>query len=252
MATAYPKFLHESRLDDGTPSASTTATGYSVLNLRDWRPYTWWKPTALPATVTVDCATVKSADYWAVYGHDLYTHGCTIELRGSTDNFSASNILLDTITPASNAAFVRHISSSSYRYWRIRVTGGATMPSMAIAAVGVAMDIPAYMTSGFDPIGRTPQGTLNRSVLGHPLGRTVDWEQWSETLQFNTVTWSWVRSTFEPAWDAHLRDDPFLFQWDPTTYAAEIFLVQADAGFRTPHSPGSYCDLSMQVSAVVP
>lgn len=153
MATDYPKCLYENRLDDGTPAASTTAAGYSVLNLRDWRAYTWWKPTALPATVTVDCGSAKAADYWAVYGHDLATQGCTIELRGSTDNFSASNVLVDTVTPSTDAAFVRHFASATYRYWRLRITGAASMPSLAIASVGVAMDIPAYLSEGFDPLG---------------------------------------------------------------------------------------------------
>jgi len=252
MATDYPKCLYENRLDDGTPAASTTAAGYSVLNLRDWRAYTWWKPTALPATVTVDCGSAKAADYWAVYGHDLATQGCTIELRGSTDNFSASNVLVDTVTPSTDAAFVRHFASATYRYWRLRITGAATMPSLAIASVGVAMDIPAYLSEGFDPLGRTPQGALNRSELGHALGRTVEWEEWEQTLNFSTLTWSWARTTWEAAWEAHLRDDPFIFQWDPSGHAAEVYLVAVDGGFRTPHKAGSYCDLTFKVTAVVP
>ena len=98
----YPKIFHDNRLDDATPAASTTAAGYNVLNLRDWRPYTKWQPTALPATVTVDCATAKAADYAVIWGHDLFTQGATLEIRGSTDNFAASNVLVATKTPTSN------------------------------------------------------------------------------------------------------------------------------------------------------
>lgn len=251
MATDYPKILHENRLDDATPVASTTATGYSVLNLRDFRPYTWWKPTALPATVTVDCATAKAADYWAVYGHDLFTQGCTIELRGSTDNFAASNVLVDTFTPTNNKAFARYFVSVSYRYWRLRITGGATMPALAIAAIGVLLDMPSYMMEGFDPIGRMVIGVSNRSMDGHPLGRTVKYEQWQETLKFQLLSWSFLRDSFEAAWVAHLRDDPFLFVWDPTGHAAEIYLVMAKDKFTSPHRTGALCDLSMEVIGVV-
>lgn len=251
MATDYPKCLFDSRLDDGTPAASTTATGYDVLNLRDWRPYTAWQPTALPATVTVDCGSAQAADYWAIYGHDLYTQGCTIELRGSTDNFAASNVLVDTVTPSSNDAFVRHFASVSYRYWRLRITGGATMPSIKIAAMGVAFDIPMYLSSGFDPMGRDPMGVLNRSEAGHPLGRTVQWERWQQRLQFEHLTWTWLRNSWVDAWEDHIRDDPFIFQWDQSGHASEIYLVNAEGGFDAPHVPGGYCTLSFSVSGVV-
>lgn len=251
MATDYPKCLYENRLDDGTPAASTTATGYDVLNLRDWRPFTSWQPTALPATVTVDCGSAKAADYWCVYSHDLFTAGCTIELRGSTDNFAASNVLVDTVTPSSDASFARHFVSVSYRYWRFRITGAATMPTLAIASVGVAFDIPMYLTSGFDPLGRDPMGVLNRSETGQPLGRTVQWERWEQRLSFETLTWAWLRSDWLVAWEAHLRDDPFIFQWDQSGHASEIYLVTVSGGFDTPHNPGSYCSLSFSVSAAV-
>lgn len=45
-----PRIYHDNRLDDGTPAASTTDTGYDVLNLLDWRPFTKWQPTALPSS----------------------------------------------------------------------------------------------------------------------------------------------------------------------------------------------------------
>jgi hypothetical protein len=250
MATDYPKILHDNRLDDGTPAASSTASGnFDVLNLRDFRPYTKFKPASLPATITVDCGSAKAVDYWAVYGHDLYTGGCTIELRGSTDNFSASDVLVDTLTPASNDPFVRLIASVSYRYWRLRITG-TTAPTLALAALGVAFDIPAYLASGFDPIGRTIKGQANRSEMGHPLGRTVKYEEWSETLKFELVTWAWVRSSWLAAWRAHVRDDPFLFVWDPMSHLDEVYLVSVKDKFSTPHRPGSYADLSLEVTGV--
>ena len=95
--TAKPKFLHDNRLNDGTPVASTTAVGnYNVLNLLDFRPFTWWKPTALPATVTIDSGVPRAADYALIYGHDLHDAQVAVEVRGSTDNFAASDVLLAT------------------------------------------------------------------------------------------------------------------------------------------------------------
>lgn len=250
MATDTPKCLFDSRLDDATPAASTSAAGYSVLSLREWRPYTAWKPTALPATVTVDCGASAPVDYWAIYGHNLFTQGATIELHGSTDNFVASDALLDTITPTSDKPFVRFIAPRSFRYWRIRITG-TTMPTLAIAAMGEAFEIPAYLSTGFDPIGRTVKGTLNRSELGHPLGRTVQYEAWDESVQFECLTWSWLRSSWLTAWRDHLRDEPFLWMWDPVGHPDEIYLTAIKDNFKSPHQPGAYCTLSFGLYAVV-
>lgn len=52
---AKPKFLFDNRFDDAVPAASSTAPGdFNVLNLRAWRPHLFWKPNAMPATVTVN------------------------------------------------------------------------------------------------------------------------------------------------------------------------------------------------------
>lgn len=247
MSSDYPTILHENRLDDATPVASTTETDFAVLNLRDFRPYTKWKPTLLPATIKVDCGSAKSVDYWSIHGHDLFTQGATILLERSTDGITY--VTADSVAPSSNDPFARFITSVSYRYWQLRITG-TTMPTIAIASFGVRLDVPSYMASGFDPIGRNVKGQYNRSELGHPLGRTVKYEEWEQTLNFETVTWAWLRATFVPAWKAHLRDDPFIFVWGRVGNPTEVYLVAAGDNFNTPHKPGSYADLSFQVSGV--
>lgn len=251
MPAAYPKILYDNRFKDATPVASSTATGnYNVLNLRDWRAFTWWKPATLPATVTVDCGSAKSADYLWVWGHDLFTNGCTIELRGSTDNFGASDVLVITKTPTSNKPFMVTVASASYRYWRVRITG-STAPSLAIVAAGAALDIPEYIKAGFDPLGRTVKGQANRSAGGFPMGRVVMYEDWSEDLRFDLLTWTWVRASFLPAWSAHIRSDPFGYAWDPDGHADELYLLAAKDQFRAAHRTGGWVDFSLPVMGLV-
>jgi len=250
MPTGLPKILYESRFMDAVPVASSTAAGnFNVLNLRDFRPYTQWKPAAMPATVTVDSGAAKSADYCAVYGHDLFTQGATLEVRRSTDNFAANDVLVATILPASNDPFILQFASVSFRYWRIKVTG-ATAPSLAIAALGVALEMPRRLREGFDPVGRVVKGQYNQSVKGHPLGRAVLYEEWSEALQFKNLTWTFIRTSWLAAWRAHLRGNPWIFVWDPTDHASEIFLVAAKDQFKTPHHVGEFADLSLDVMGV--
>lgn len=240
---ALPKILHDNRLDDGAPAASTTETGYNVANVNDWRPSTWWKPTAVPATITVDCASPKSADYGLIYGE-----AATYEIRGSTDNFSASDVLLGSKTLTARGYGLILFNSASYRYWRVRQTG--TVGAVAIAAIGAALVLPGPLDAGFDPLGSKIYGSYNRSVAGQPLGRTIDFEEWSETIRVPFVTWSWLRTYWEPAWAAHLRGEPFGFAWDTDTYPDDVKLVVVRDGYRAPHQPGQLANLQMDLMGV--
>lgn len=246
-----PLILYESRLNDASPVASSTAAGFNVANLRDARPYSFWKPNAMPATVTVDCGSAKTADYLLVYAHDLFTKGCTIEIRKSTDNFAANDVLVATNTPADDKPLLVLFTSTSSRYWRIRVLTG-TAPTIAIAMFGNRLEVPAGVMEGFDPVGRSSIAQYNRSVKGYPLGKVINYQEWKQTLKFELVSWTWVRTTWAAAWDAWLQSEPFIFSWNPDTYPKESYLVAADGAFSTPHKAGQYCDLQVPVTGVMP
>lgn len=248
---ALPAIYYDNRLGDAAVAASSTASGFAAANVADWRPYTWWKPTALPATITVDCGSAKAADYALVYGHTLFSAGCTVEVRGSTDNFASSNVLVATLTPSSDEPFLITFASVSYRYWRLRITGAATMPALAIAAIGAALTLPTGLPEGFDPVGRKVEGQTNRNELGQPLGRVVEFESWKESVRLQRVSWAWLRNTWLPAWRAHLRSSPFVFAWEPGSYAGELRLVNAGEQFTTPHNAGSRLDLTLELMGVV-
>lgn len=248
MGTINPLLLFDNRLDDGAPAASSTAAGFNVLNLRDWRNYTWWKPVALPATVTVDCGQAKAADTLAVYGHTLYSCGCTVEVRGSTDNFGASDVLLASVAPAGDQPFLLAFNSASYRYWRLRITGGAA-PSLAIAALGAALVFPQPVENGFDPTGLKLVGNIDVARNGNPLGRTVEHQTWTQKLRLQDLPDSWVRANWTPNWQK-IRGNPVIFAWDSQYHADDIYLAIAGDGFSAPCKAGGRCDLSFELSAV--
>jgi hypothetical protein len=248
----YPKLFFDNRFADAVPVASSTAAGdYAAANVADARPYTWWQPTALPATLTVDCGAAKAADYLAIYGHNLHTQGATVAVHGSTDNFVASDVLIGTVIPGSDDPFLLEFASANYRYWRLVVTGGAAMPSLAIVLIGAALVMPHHLPVGFDPRGRDVISQSNSNEDGQPLGTIIDFEQMKKTLQF-TVPQAWVRSDWEPAWKSNLRGSPFGFAWDSVNYPAELqlFKVPANSGFQAPHNAGSMAVLSVDVIGV--
>lgn len=266
MTAQNPTILHDNRFDDGIPVASSTAAGYDALNLRDWRPYTWWKPASLPANVTVDCGYAKAADYCVIWGHNLISSGCAFEVRGSTDNFVTSNdilakllvdgslltedgfnllnedgtrLLVSTVAYTTDAPILLQFASASYRYWQINILGSG-QPSIAICSIGAALVMQYGLAYGFDPLARKVTGQTNLSETGNPLGKAIYFESWTQTLTFNRISPVWLRSTFEPAWKEHLRSTPFVFAWNPGDYPGELYLVNSADNLSTPHDlPGN-------------
>jgi len=245
----FPFFAFDNRFADAVPVASSTAVGGAAINLTDFRPYTSWTPTALPATVTVDCGTAKSADKLSVFNHNLFTKGNTIEVRGSTDNFVASNVLVHSYAPPSDNAFVRDFAAQSFRYWRINILNG-TAPTLTIVALGTGFEFPTNVPYGISPLDRDVVAQTNISERGLPLGRVILFERWAEKLTFNHVDQTWLRATFLPAWKAHLRGKPFLFGFDLTNFPNEIYLVQTDGKMDAPFPLPSKANLSINISGV--
>lgn len=246
---ALPALLYDNRLEDGTPAASTTETEFDVLNLRDLRPYSFWKPTALPATITVDCGATAAADFAAIYRHDLASRDCFVEIRGSTDNFSSSDVLLIRRRPTTDESLILPFDPVEYRYWRI-VVDGLEIPTLAIALIGEALRLPRRFPLGFDITRRDPQAATNISAGGYPLGRVISYEEWRQRLEQDRVTWSWIRETWIPAWKAHLRSEPFLLAWDSTDHPTEVQLAIAAGGYETPTLFGEYCGLTLDLQGV--
>ena len=243
-----PLIVFDNRLDDAVPVANNTLSG-AAINLTDFRPYTSWTPAAFPGYVTVDCGVAASANSISVCNHNLFSKGCWIEARGSSDNFVSSDDLLASYFPTADTPFVYLFNAASYRYWRIRVMGNS-LPTLSVVALGTAMEIPVGLPYGFDPLTRKVFGQTNISEQGLPLGKAVLFEQWAQTLTFRYISSAWLRATFLPAWKSALRGTPFLFAWNLTAYANEIYLVEAGDNIKTPQTLPAYSDLVFDVKGV--
>lgn len=435
----YPKLFFDNRFADAAPVASSTAAGnFNAANIADMRAYTWWQPSALPATITVDSGSAQAADYGLVYAHNLGSKGATIEWRGSNDNFVAEDVLLARRWCQDDRPQLAEFASTSYRYRRLKISGCANlhtnsenttyaaletsgdaltrdtgagmsggmtadkfvaganggvatfhrirptplanivagktycrswylraagltkinllewcstsqasitidlttqavvsgtpggtvpptglqygadvmpsgivrcwmsfvatvtasyqpmlylmdpgssfvgdgvsgveicgiqfeespnpstylatgaaavadMPSVAIAMIGVAFVMQKFLSEGFDPMGKKSIQQSNNNENGHPLGKIIDFKQKSQTLQFSSVTWSWLRSQWDPAWDKNISGLPVIIAWDSVNYPQELQLGTASDDYNTPHHQGGTADLSFGFSGV--
>lgn len=249
---AKPNLYFDNRFADATPVASSTATGnYAAANIADMRPYTWWKAAYATSYLTVNCGGMKSADSLIIFGHNLYTIAASVEVRGSSDNFASSDVLVAGFTPISDAVVIFSFASAIYPYWRLKFITPRGLPTVAIALLGNKFEMPRRLPLGFDARGRDVVGISNVNDNGHPLGDIIQYEKWKQkTLSF-LVLEDFVRNTFEPVWDSHLRGSPFIFAWDVENYPTDIKLLKGGRGFSAPRRAGLLCDLSFDVSGVV-
>lgn len=248
---ANPRIYYDNRFDDGAIIATAADAGTAGENIADWRAYTFYRPASLPATITVDCGAAKSADYVLIAAHDLFSKGCTVEVRASTDGFVSSNVLVQSIAPTSDAPLLRHFSSVSYRHWRLLISGGASMPSIGIAAIGMRFELPGYLGADFDPTGRRVVAQSNANLDGQPLGKVIEYTQQRRSVRMRFVDPAWIRSTFLPAWREHLRSMPFGFAWHVGIDSANVVIATAGDDLRTPHFPGGYADIEFDLINVV-
>ena len=79
----------------------------------------------------------------------------------------------------------------------------------------------------------------------------IEYTQQKRTVTMRMVTPAWIRNTWLPAWRAHLRSAPFGFAWNVTDDPTNVVLCVAGDGFNTPHYPGGYADLEVELTNVV-
>jgi len=212
---------------DGTITASTEAEGYAAENMGDWRPFTWWQPTATgDSWARVSFASARSVDYFAVAAHNLSSSGSTIKLQYSTDGGSNWS----DATAAAGGAQDRVISATfdaiAAADWRVLVNNPSTIASVGIAAFGTKLDLTKAPKAGYSPaaLSRRAEYTTNESSTGLFLGRSIERTGFPGSFEVDYLQPSWVRSKWEPFVD-HAELRPFFYVWDSSLYSSEAVLA---------------------------
>lgn len=104
-----PIILYDNRLNDGTPTVTSTEAGYDVLNLRDLRDFTYWKATGTGnQEIKVDCGTTKTIEALGITAHNLFTAGAGVTVQGADDlAFTTGVVTYLADRPETDKSFVR-------------------------------------------------------------------------------------------------------------------------------------------------
>ena len=236
MAQAKPLIIYDNVLENGgTLTADSTATGYDVLNLKDWRPYLKWAATdtTSPVHVTYDdgASPAADADCLVLYGHNLNTIGATVTLQYSTTGAWGGEEV-DAFTaeaPSADTVYLKEFTApGAKRYWRLRITGSlSAAPEIGMLVFGKKLQMERFILGEFDPTTEGIAGVSERNDDGQILGSAVLHNPIAITASWARLTPSWVDSTFRPVWNSHIkRLKPFFWAWDPGDHSSEVYFVK--------------------------
>lgn len=212
---SHSRLGHQTYTRTGTASASTSATNFPASAPLNPLTYEFWRPTAMPATWTLDAGSTVSVNYFGIAAHTLGSNNCAVTIQSSPDNSTWTTI--DSISPTSDAPLMFLFAPVSARYFRISITG--SIPSVGVVYVGTTLDMLRPCYGGLTPISLSRDTVIrpNRSEGGQWLGRTAIRSGSSMGVAYKNLENNWVRTSFRSFInDAVLY--PFFFAWRPDNY----------------------------------
>jgi hypothetical protein len=122
--------------DTAAVAASSANINLPATNVQNEARAKVWRTGATVAaeTITFDLGLATALTSAILLAHTLTNADTLIQLRGSTDNFAASNTLVATFTWASGPLVVT-FGSASFRYWRIAFTKSSSAQTRDIGRI---------------------------------------------------------------------------------------------------------------------
>lgn len=213
-------------------TASTQATGYSKESAYDWLTTTYWSPTANGVqTLTAVYSAAVTADYFALYRHNLGAVGASMKLQYSTDSGATWNDAFTAVTPGDNAIVLKTFAAITADHWRIRFDLGSSSVTLfvGIVAFGPKLTTQYGMPAGFV----VPRHSRNTKILnnktegGQFAGRSIVAHGAKSTITIKAATQDWVRTYWEP-FIRHAELKPFFFSRNQTDYPDDAVYCWAD------------------------
>ena len=201
----------------GTASASSEEANFPSDAPLNELTYEFWRPTALPATWTLDAVLPSYADYIGIAAHTLGSSSCTVTIQSSPDNSTWTNI--DSLTPTDDSPIMFLFDEVLARYYRLSITGGADMPSVGVVYVGQTLDMMRPCFGGLTPINLSRNSVIrpNKSEGGQWLGRSVIRQGTSMSVSYKNLDGDWLRTYFQP-FMIDAISYPFFYAWRPDNY----------------------------------
>lgn len=235
---AQPLFIFASYLPGAAVSATDTATGYSAANVLQANEDTSWKPADTVGTndLVIDLGAALPVGAIAIAGE--YLLNVTMEVRGSTDNFSSSNVQL--VAPFTIEHYTTAYglwTNATYRYIKIRLSNVGASTEIYHVAIQQQNLLP-YLDDGFDPDSFKTEGEHLIAVDGHLLGSVQSCTLRELALNFGQVTDTEI-IPFQRWADACVKTlTGYFFIPDSAETLAHFGWTDSKYTFKTPYKSG--------------
>jgi hypothetical protein len=225
---AAPSILYDNIFLLGTPAATDTAAGYSVLNVTDLKDHTFWKAASSGTKyITIDCGSAKSPDCLGLYAHNLDSAQAngSVSVESSADN-SNWTPRLSAFTPSAGAC-VKKFTSVSARYWRVKIVTASVAAQIGVLILGARLDMEQPQEAPVSYLNEGIKGLTEESSAGNFLGAVIENFPINLSANFKILTSAWYNASFLPFWNSHAkRLKPFFYCHDLDNYANDNYFVR--------------------------
>jgi hypothetical protein len=183
----------------GTITADGTGGNLAANDFTNQR----WAAGTLAANWTLVTAANANVDTVFIAAHNLGSTGSTVLVQTAATVGGAFTTRA-TIVPTDDSAIAVMINNAGVPYvireLRIRVTGSSPDVSIGIIRAGVALQMQRPVFGGVQPIGLTRLVETRHSIseTGQWLGRTIQRQARSTTMEWAHLEAAWYRANFEP------------------------------------------------------
>lgn len=244
-----PTILFNNLFLNGTLAASTEAVNYAKENVRSENTVKSWRPTALPATLSVDLGVATSADSFAIVSHNCGTNGNTVYLESSTDGIAWTTRC--TVIPTDNTTILGLFTSVSARYWRIQVAFG-TVPTIAVVFLSQRFNFPAGVRPPYTPVWLSQQFELltANTLGGQFLGNRVLRKAGKTSIGLVALETGFVESSLISFREHFNSGKAFVWASNPASFTKDVgYLWRTESSFLAPtfDETGNWMSTSMEV-----
>lgn len=178
--------------------------------------------------------------FWGVSGHDIYTQGASIRLDASVGGVGYDTVE-SAITPTDDKTFGKIVTSGVYKYYKVVIpTGYTSPPYLGVVYLGGYFQFPNWHSGDFDPYRREIRSASNTSRTGQLLGTTVSYQERRVSLNFDSLTSTWVDANLPDFWEGILGGTCF-FAWDITNHEDDVWYLEPapNQDYSAPYSGNS-------------
>jgi len=246
---ALPTILYNNLFAQGTLAASTEAAGYPKENAITENTIKFWKPTALPATISVDLGSAKSVDSFSIVAHDCGAKGNTILLQSSPDNSTWTTRC--TVVPTDNTTILGLFTSVSARYWRLSISGG-TAPNIGVVMMTARFNMPAGVKPPYLPIWLSHQYELltANTLGGQFMGNRILRKAGKTNIALVALERGFVESNLVAFREHFNSGKAFVFASSPSNFTKDAgYVWRTESSLISPvfDNSGNWMSTSMEV-----